>query len=249
MEANLVTAFLFGMLSFVSPCVLPLLPGYLSLMSGYSLADLEGGRTATPRLLAAATLFVAGFTAVFLVLGASASQLGSLVSQNRQSISRWAGLVVIAMGLLVVLSAISRHRWLLPLQRAWTVDVRPSRLGGWAAPAMGAAFAFGWTPCIGPILGSILTLAADEATVGRGMALLLAYSLGLGLPFLAASLATARLLSSVGRLRRHTRTIMAASGLMLAGFGVLMITGRVVDLSRFFSDLLSRVGLDRLTRI
>ena len=237
------------MLSFVSPCVLPLLPGYLSLMSGYSLADLEGGRAATPRLLKASGLFVAGFTAVFLVLGASASQLGSLVGQNRQSISRWAGVIVIGMGLLVAVSALSHSRLLLPLARAWVVDVRPSRLGGWASPIMGAAFAFGWTPCIGPILGSILTLAADEATLGRGLTLMSAYSLGLGLPFLAASLATARLLSALGRLRRHARTIMAVSGLMLAGFGVLMLTGGVVDLSRFFSDLLSRVGLDRLTNI
>ena len=129
------------------------------------------------------------------------------------------------------------------------MEVRPSRLGAWAPPVMGVAFGFGWTPCIGPVLGSILALAASTSTVGEGMVLLFAYSMGLGIPFLLASVGLSRAYSAFTWLRKNLRTINVASGLLLAFFGFLMMTDRLVELSSWFQEFLSSVGLDRLAEI
>lgn len=246
---TVLVAFAFGAVSFISPCVLPLVPGYLSLMSGYSVRELAEGESSTRRMIRVTLLFVAGFTVVFLVLGATATGLGRAFQRNKDDLLTIAGFFVIAMGLFLAVSAVWTPRFLLPVMREHRLEVRPSRLGSWAPPLMGVAFGFGWTPCIGPTLGSILTIAAASGRLVEGLALLFAYSLGLGLPFLLAALATDRVVGGMAALRRYLRPIGVASGVALAGFGVLMVTGGVTDLSIWFQQWLSRIGLDRLARI
>jgi cytochrome c-type biogenesis protein len=231
---QIVIAFGAGVISFISPCVLPLLPGYLSMMSGYSAMELESGEVSNTRMLRVILLFIAGFTLVFAALGAAASGLGQFLTQNLGAITRIAGLVIIAFGILMVAMAVSNRGLLATFSQDRRVEVRPSRLGKWAPPVMGAAFAFGWTPCIGPVLTVILATAATQETVGRGIALLVAYSLGLGVPFLLAGLG---LFKVFGRLKPHLRTISIVSGVLLAGFGVIMLTGNLSVISAWFSDL------------
>jgi cytochrome c-type biogenesis protein len=237
-SVNIIAAFVFGMLSFLSPCVLPLLPGYLSMMSGYSAADLAEGKSSTGRMLRVTLLFVAGFTAVFVALGATATSIGSTLLRNSNTITVWAGWIVIAMGLFIAVSAIWNPALLMPMMRERRVEVRPSRLGIWAPPVMGAAFGFGWTPCIGPTLAAILTVAATEETVGQGMFLLFVYSMGLGIPFLLAGFGITKAYGAFGWFKRHFTPITVGSGALLAVFGLLMVTGRLVDLSRWFQNVL-----------
>lgn len=229
-----IVAFGGGIVSFVSPCVLPLLPGYLAMMSGYSTADLADGTVSTRRLLAKIGLFVAGFTLVFAVLGATATGLSGVIRRNLPDLTRIAGLLIVVMGLLIVAMAVSSRGPLAALNRERRIEVRPSRLGRWASPVMGMAFAFGWTPCIGPILTVILAAAATQDTVTRGIVLLVAYSLGLGVPFLLSGLGMARVFSGM---RRWLKPINIVSGVALAGFGVVMFTGQLSS----WSSSLSRV--------
>jgi len=235
---QLVIAFGAGVISFVSPCVLPLLPGYLSMMSGYSASELEEGNVSTPRMVRVILLFIAGFTVVFVVLGVAAASLGNVLTRNLGTFERIAGVIIIAFGLLMVVMAISNRGFLANFNRERRVNVRPSRLGGWAPPVMGAAFAFGWTPCIGPVLTVILATAGTRGSVPEGIGLLVSYSLGLGVPFLLAGLGLFKLF---GKLKPYLRGINIVSGLVLASFGVLMVTGRVGDLSvvivRFFDSV------------
>ena len=233
-SVNIFAAFTFGMLSFLSPCVLPLLPGYMSMMSGYSAADLAEGKSSTGRMLRVTLLFVAGFTAVFVALGATATSVGSSLLRNSAAITVWAGWIVVFMGVFIAVSAVWNPRLLMPMMRERRVEVRPSRLGAWAPPVMGAAFGFGWTPCIGPTLAAILTIAATEDTIGQGMFLLFVYSLGLGIPFVLAGMAITRAYSAFGWLKRHFTPITVGSGMLLAVFGLLMVTGRLVTLSGWF---------------
>jgi cytochrome c-type biogenesis protein len=240
-SVNILVAFVFGALSFLSPCVLPLLPGYLSMMSGYSVGDIEEGKVSTRRMLRVTLLFVAGFTAVFVALGATATTIGSALLRNVPELTRVAGWLVVAMGILMIVTALWTPRLMMPFMRDRRVDVRPSRLGGWAPPVMGAAFGFAWTPCIGPTLAAILTVAGTQQTVGQGMVLLLVYSLGLGVPFVLAGLGIGRVYGSFQWFRRRFRPIAVVSGALLAGFGVLMITGRLVVLNRWFQQWLPEV--------
>lgn len=228
-------AFGAGVISFVSPCVLPLLPGYLSMMSGYSASQLEAGEVSTARMSRVILLFIAGFTVVFVALGAIATGLRTWLVENLTTFTRLAGLTVIVFGLVMVTMAISERGLLAGLGRERRLDVRPSRLGGWAPPVMGMAFGFAWSPCIGPVLTVILATASLQATLGRGVGLLLAYSLGLGVPFLLAGLG---LFKAFGRLKPYLRPINIASGALLTVFGVIMVTGNISTLSNWFSDLL-----------
>lgn len=238
-----------GVASFISPCVLPLLPGYLSLMSGYSVAELSEGDVSLRRVAAKTALFVAGFTAVFVALGASATSLGRLLLQERMVFQTVAGWIVVAMGLFIAFTAIWTPQLLLPFMKDRRVEVSANSLGGFAPPVMGAAFAFGWTPCLGPFLGATLTLGAASETVGEGMVLLLFYSLGLGIPFLLSAVLLAKAFSGLRRLRRFFTPISVVSGLVLAGFGVLLITNQLTALNGWFSDVLIRLGLDRLAQV
>jgi cytochrome c-type biogenesis protein len=231
---QLVIAFGAGVISFLSPCVLPLLPGYLSMMSGYSATQLESGEVSNRRMLRVILLYIAGFTVVFAALGAAATRVGQFLTANIGALTTLAGVLIVAFGLLMVVMAVSDRELVGVLGRERRVEVRPSRLGGWAPPVMGAAFAFGWTPCIGPVLTVILATAATRVSVGEGVLLLIVYSLGLGLPFLLAGLGLFRLF---GRLRPHLRTISIVSGALLAGFGVLMLTGSLTTISGWFTDL------------
>jgi len=248
-EVNILIAFVFGALSFVSPCVLPLLPGYVSLMSGYSAKELEAGEASLKKVTGATLLFVLGFTAVFVALGAGATSVGEFFLRNQSTATRIAGWFIVAMGLFIAATAVWNINLFMGLMRERRLDVRPSRLGNWAPPVMGVAFGFGWTPCIGPVLGAILTLAASEETVGRGMLLLFSYSMGLGVPFLAASLGITKAFSAFRWFRQYIKPVNIASGLLLAGFGVLMVTGQISAISRWFTEVLVNLGLDGLATI
>ena len=248
-DPGLVVAFGAGMVSFLSPCVLPLVPGYLSLMSGVSTSAVVGRgenptRAETLRILRATLLFAAGFTVVFVALGAAASGLGRLLLENQRLLNRFAGALIIVMGLVIAFGVLPRV-----LGAEKRLAVSPSRLGIYAAPVMGMAFAFGWTPCIGPVLAATLSLAAAEATLGQGMLMLLAYSLGLAVPFVAAGVGFARLTGIFAWFRRNARTVNVVSGSVLAAFGVVLVLDRVGWLSGRLVEFMNVIGLDRLTAI
>lgn len=248
MEVSLIAAVFAGAASFVSPCVLPLLPGYVSLMSGYDMAELAEGNVSMRRVVGRTGLFVLGFTAVFIALGATATSISSVL--NQAVFTRVAGWVIVAMGLFIAVTAVWTPSWLLPVMKDRRIESSGARrLGLFGPPVMGAAFAFGWTPCIGPFLASALLLGANSETVGEGMLVLAFYSIGLGVPFLLTSLLLAKAFSAFSWVKRHLTAITVVSGLLLAGFGVLLITGRITDLSAWFADLLTRLGLDGLAEV
>jgi cytochrome c-type biogenesis protein len=290
---GLLIAFGGGMLSFLSPCVLPLVPGYLSMVSGLSAAELDSLRRSPPvtaagspavlaplasasgtsvsvatatgpvsaptvkvtaadlrsergRLLRGILLFIAGFTVVFTILGASASAVGHAFHTHLPELTRVSGFLIVAFGLVLVAMASG-----IRLPTAVTGErrflIRPSLLGAWAPPVMGAAFAFAWTPCIGPILASVLTLAAGTGgTTTGGIALLLAYSLGLGVPFLLFGLAFGRMTDLLARFRGRLRLVDLVGGAVLIAFGILLITGNVDVISIHISNWLHDLHLGRL---
>jgi cytochrome c-type biogenesis protein len=239
-------AFAGGMLSFLSPCVLPLVPGYLSLMSGVSITDLSvaGDAGTTRRVLRSTLLFVAGFTLVFTLLGAGASAVGQLLLRHQQGLNQVAGAVTIVMGLFIA-------GVLVPgtMQRERRFHVLPESLGVFAPPLMGMAFAFGWTPCIGPILSVVLSTAATQATLGRGVALLVVYSIGLGVPFVAAGIGLGRLTGVFAWVKRHFRALNLVSGAFLVGFGFLLLTSNLGEVSGAIQRFLEDAGLGRLANI
>ncbi len=259
---GVLVAFGAGILSFLSPCVLPLVPGYVSMVTGLSAAELEAGEDGTaPRplgpLLKGIGLFIAGFTVVFVALGAAASGLGRLLEAHQQTLTTAAGAVVVALGVVLVVSALPAGAWNLAgagaaggaarLTRERRFHVRPSVLGAWAAPVMGMAFAFAWTPCIGPVLGAVLSLAATRSTLAGGVVLLFAYSIGLGIPFLLTGVAFSRLTSLWARARRSLWVVNLVAGAVLVAFGVLLLSGQLGWLSTQFQALLDHLGLHRLT--
>jgi cytochrome c-type biogenesis protein len=244
-SANFGWAFLAGLISFLSPCVLPLVPGYLSLMTGVSVADLKEGAAAR-RVIPPTLAFVAGFTAVFVVLGATASSLGAFLAEHRVTFNRISGGVVIALGAFLLTGMVFRVPFLFQEAR---FHPAVADMGLFAAPVMGAAFAFGWTPCIGPVLGAVLTLSTTEGHVAKGMALLAVYSLGLGIPFLATSLALGKLTSVMRWFARHGRLVTGVSAAVLIVFGAMIFTGKLTMVSGWFTRLFESIGLDRLARI
>jgi cytochrome c-type biogenesis protein len=224
-DLSLPIAFAAGFVSFLSPCVLPLVPGYLSYMSGISSS--QGGEQRFPAWLVACT-FVAGFSAVFVALGATATLLGSLLRQNQDVLTKAGGVLIIVMGLIFV-GAI-KVPWLYREAR-----FHPSPNAGiWGSVVLGAAFAFGWSPCIGPTLGAVLTMAAGRGETGgpgQGALLLASYSLGLGLPFIAAGLGISRLTGALSWFRRRIRVLNLVSGALLIAVGLLMVSGQFFQLS------------------
>jgi cytochrome c-type biogenesis protein len=249
-----------GILSFLSPCVLPLVPGYVSMVSGLSAAELEAdGDTVRPLapLLRGIGLFIAGFTVVFVALGAAASGLGHLLDTHQRTLTTVAGGVVVVLGLVLVVSALPAGAWarLGAGPSGWfgritgerRIHVRPSALGAWAAPVMGMAFAFAWTPCIGPVLAAVLGLAATRSTLAGGVLLLFSYSLGLGVPFLVTGVAFGRLTGVFARARRALWTVNLVAGGVLVAFGIILVAGQLSWLSHQFQGLLNDLGLHRLT--
>ncbi len=208
-----------GVISFTSPCCLPLLPSYLSYISGLPVSELSE-RESRMVVLRAALLFVAGFTVVFTALGASFAFLGALVLRNLPLIIRIAGVGIILLGL-VTLGALHAP-WLARERR---LDLARIAGGPRAAFPLGMAYAFGWAPCIGPVLATVLALAAATETVAWGATLLALYSLGLGIPFVLLAIGFQRARGSIGWLRRHGRAIETAGGVMLIVVGILFVTG------------------------
>ncbi len=248
MQFNILAALLAGAASFLSPCVLPLLPGYVSLMSGYDMQELAEGNVSMRRVVGRTVLFVLGFTVVFVALGATATSLSGFLSQS--IFTTIAGWVIIAMGLFIALTALWTPSWLLPLMKDRRMESSGARRFGLAGPPlMGAAFAFGWTPCIGPFLASALLLGASSDTVAQGMLVLFFYSLGLGVPFLLTSLLLAKAFSTFNWIKKYLTQITVFSGLMLAFFGVLLLTGRITELSALFSRFMLWIGLDGLASV
>jgi cytochrome c-type biogenesis protein len=208
-----------GLVSFFSPCVVPLLPGYVSYATGLSGADLETAHRG--RMLLGTFLFVAGFTTWFVILGATTGAFGEWLWRYKQEISVVLGVVTILVGL--VFMGLT-DRWLPWLQR----DVRVHRLpavGVAAAPMLGVLFAIGWTPCLGPTLTAVQGLALTQGSAARGAVLSIAYSLGLGIPFILLGLTYRRMLGAVGWVRRHQVWVTRVGGLMLVVVGVLLVTG------------------------
>jgi cytochrome c-type biogenesis protein len=246
-DVSLLAAFTGGVLSFASPCVLPLVPAYLSVITGLGTATIrDGGRSRAGRVLATAGGFVAGFTVVFVTLGLSVTAVGQALSANRVPITRVSGLVVLAMALFLAGSLVLRAPWLYQEKR-WHPVL--DRFGPLAAPVAGVAFGFGWTPCIGPVLTSVLALAAASGEAAHGGVLLLAYSAGLGVPFLVAALALDRVSGALGPVKRHLTALTAGSAAVLGTFGVLLALNRMQLVTTLAQNALSTAGLGDLLRL
>jgi cytochrome c-type biogenesis protein len=226
-------AFIAGLISFLSPCVLPLVPGYVSLISG---ASVDNTATSEHRLLGRvmmnSLMFILGFSIVFIALGAAATGIGQLTHQYYRYLTRIAGVVIIIFGLHLT------GVWKI---KAFYADKRMHSVKGssspWGSFLVGFAFAFGWTPCIGPILATILTFAASEDSVVKGVLLLAVYSAGLAVPFLLTSLGIDRFLAFYSRFRRHLHTVEVVSGVLLIAVGVLVLTRHLTILSGYLSFL------------
>jgi cytochrome c-type biogenesis protein len=243
-NVSLFAAFVAGILSFISPCVLPLIPGYLSYISGVSLDEMRGtsggaavavviGADVKRRVLATSLFFILGFSLVFISLGASATFLGQFLMSRLQLLGQIAGVVIIIFGLHTM--GVLRIGWLYSEKRFQTSN-RP--VGFIGAMLVGIAFAFGWTPCIGPILAGILTIAAGEETVGAGIRLLSVYSAGLAIPFLLAAVAINRFFSAFAKIRRHYHKIELVSGSLLVVIGLLIFTNRFTLIAQYLTPYL-----------
>jgi cytochrome c-type biogenesis protein len=255
-NVSFLAAFGAGVLSFISPCVLPLVPGYLSYISGISLDQMRGtpsvgvggaigvgpGGAATAAVVAPAAArgvffsslaFVLGFSTVFILLGAAASTLGAFLLERLTLMGQIAGVVLILFGLHTM--GLLRIKWLYAEKRFQT-ESKPAGLAG--AFVVGLAFAFGWTPCIGPILGAIMALAADSGTLQQGVLLLMVYSAGLGIPFLITSLAVNKFFAAFAKIRKHYRLIEVTAGVLMIAIGVLMFTNRFAVIARFLQPYL-----------
>ena len=225
-----------GVLSFLSPCVLPLVPSYLSFVTGMSLEDLQEG-VDRRRVLVHASLFVLGFTIIFVILGASATFLGRFLLFYRDWIARIGGVIIIVLGLHLI-----GVFQLAPLLREKRVHVSNKPAGYLGTVAVGIAFGAGWTPCIGPQLGAIMTFAATQEHLTTGIWLLFVYSMGLAVPFMLSALALSHFLGAFSRFRRFLPTVQVASGVLLVALGILLVTGSfeviAAYLNRFTPDFL-----------
>ena len=235
-EITLLAAFAAGFLSFVSPCVLPLIPGYISFVSGVSVEEMRGDAApATSRLQVFLTslAFVIGFSIVFIALGASATAIGKFLFAKLPLLSKIAGVILIVFGLHTM--GVFRLAFLESEKRMHSQRKPAGPLG---AVLVGIAFAFGWTPCIGPILGGILAIAGSKNSVGEGITLLAVYSLGLGIPFLLTSLAINQFFGAAKKIRRYYHAIELTSGVLLIAIGVLIITGQLTIITRYLQPYL-----------
>jgi cytochrome c-type biogenesis protein len=234
---GVLTALAAGIVSFLSPCVLPLVPGYLSAVTGIAAADLE--KADWRRVLAPSLLFVASFSAIFILLGLGATGIGSTLQHHQQTLDKVAAWVIIAMGLLFI-SAL----FIPQLNREWHVEGLLERAGTGGPLIAGAAFGIAWTPCIGPTLAAILSAAALSGSAAHGAFLLAVYSAGLAIPFLLTSLAFSRMTTAFAVVKRHYPVIMAIGGLILVAFGVAILTGWFDTFNRWAQDLLDSLGIN-----
>jgi len=234
---SIALAFAAGVVSFVSPCCLPLVPGYLAAISGGEPVSTD--QRVDRRLLGRSLLFVASFSSMFIVLGLTATALGSFLLGNRTALERVAGVAIIAMGALFVGSV-----FFLRLNREWHPQRFIQRAGNGGPVVVGLAFAVAWTPCIGPTLGAILGLAAVTHSTAQGAALLAVYSAGLAVPFLLSALAFNTAQRGFGFLRRHYAVLQVGSGLVLITMGILVLSGQLFRLNLEVRQALDGVGLD-----
>jgi cytochrome c-type biogenesis protein len=242
-DTTVVAAFAVGLISFVSPCVLPLVPGYLSTISGVSFADIREGRGRT-RVLGPAILFCLAFTAMFVALGMSATGLGQTLNDNRTLLREISGVVLVSRGVLFI------GTLFLPLlNREWRPEslLRHAQSGG--PIVAGLAFAVAWLPCTGPTLGAILTAASNEGTVGEGGVLLAFYALGLAVPFLLSALAFSTFSGVFRFFRDHYRAITAVSGVILIAMGVLLYTNELTRLNSDAQALMNDLGINFFSEI
>jgi cytochrome c-type biogenesis protein len=232
-NVSIPAAMIAGLVSFLSPCVLPLVPPYLIYLTGATIEHVANEETAASSrraVMISALLFVLGFSTVFVLLGASASLIGTFIRAWSAQLSILAGIVIIVMGLhFLGLTRIGL------LMREGRLPI-PRPVGRWGAYVMGLAFAFGWTPCIGPILAAILSIAATEATVAKGAGLLAVYSAGLGIPFLIAAFMVEQFSSLFSRMKRHLATVERAMGVLMIITGIGFLTGAVSNVSIWLLD-------------
>ncbi|RJF75387.1 cytochrome c biogenesis CcdA family protein [Rhodopseudomonas palustris] len=238
-DVSIPAALLAGLVSFLSPCVLPLVPPYLIYLTGATIEHVaadESERTSKRAVMISALMFVLGFSTVFVALGASASLVGGLIRAWSGELAIVAGIVIILMGLHFL--GLTRINILM---REGRLPI-PKPVGLWGAYVMGLAFAFGWTPCIGPILAAILSVAAAEATVAKGAGLLAIYSLGLGVPFLLAALMIEQFSSLFARMKKHLATVERAMGVLMILTGIGFLTGAVSDVSIWLLNTFPALG-------
>jgi cytochrome c-type biogenesis protein len=226
-----------GVVSFLSPCVLPLVPGYLSAVSGVSAAELDSA--GWRRVLGPSLLFVASFSAIFIAFGLTATGLGATLQDHKQLLTKPSAALIVAMGVLFVASL-----FVVRLNREWHVDALLERAGKGGPIVAGAAFAIAWTPCIGPTLGAILGAASLSGSAGRGAFLLAVYSAGLAIPFLLTAVAFSRMTTAFSVVKRHYQAIVATGGAILIAMGILIWTGELTQLNIEAQRLLSELGLD-----
>jgi cytochrome c-type biogenesis protein len=233
-------AFAAGLVSFISPCVLPLVPGYLATVSGLSPDELRSTTGVQMRgVLIRAGLFILSFSAIFIVLGMTATGLGQTLTDNRSALEKIAGITIIAMGALFVIAL-----FVPILNREWHVDSIMQRAGRGGPLMAGAAFAIAWTPCVGPALASILGLAATTGTVAQGGGLLAVYSAGLAVPFLLTAIAFNRATTAFAWVKRHYAVINGVAGVLLISIGILVLTGELFHLNIEAQKMLDRWGLN-----
>jgi cytochrome c-type biogenesis protein len=238
-DTTVVAAFAVGFVSFISPCVLPLVPGYLSAVSGISIADMRTGERSLLKILLPAIVFCLSFTVVFIALGMTATGLGSTLQDSRGTLDKLAGAVIIGLGVFFLLTPFVPR-----LNREWRPDALITRAGSGGPLVAGAAFAVAWTPCVGPTLGSILSAAATQDTVGKGGILLAFYSAGLAVPFLLTAIAFTRMTTAFRWLRDRYLIVTGVSGVILITMGVLLFTGELQRLNIEAQDALDSLGLN-----
>jgi cytochrome c-type biogenesis protein len=238
-DTTVIAAFAVGFVSFISPCVLPLVPGYLSAVSGVSLAEIQHGEKRMTRVLLPAIVFCLSFTVVFVALGMTATGLGSTLQDSRGTLDKVAGGVIIALGVLFLLTP-----FVPKLNREWRPDALISRAGSGGPLIAGAAFAVAWTPCVGPTLGSILSAAATQDTVAKGGVLLAFYSAGLAVPFLLTAIAFTRMTEAFRWIRDHYVVVTAVSGAILVTMGFLLFTGELQTLNIKAQEWLDAIHLN-----
>jgi cytochrome c-type biogenesis protein len=242
---SLPLVFAAGVISFISPCVLPLVPGYLATVSGVSFERIAGRAPGVSRQVAlASALFFAGFLVVFVALGASASVIGELLDENRLWLNRVAGALIVVFGF-----AMLGFGWSGSLGPRWTQRVQRAALRRGGPVALGVAFAFCWTPCVGPVLASTLVLAGASASLPSGVLLLAVYGLGLVVPFIVVGFGFTRVLSAFRRVERHYRVIQASAGLLLVAMGGLLLSGYLYVVNVYAQRALQSVGLDWWTSL
>ena len=242
-DTTVVAAFAVGFISFVSPCVLPLVPGYLSTISGVSFADIQEGKSRL-KVLGPALLFCLAFAAMFVALGMTATGLGQTLQENRQLLRQVAAVVIVLMGLLFLATP-----FVARLNRDWRPEqlLRRAQAGG---PLLaGLAFAIAWLPCTGPTLGAVLTAASTEDTVGQGGVLLAFYALGLAVPFILSALAFSTFSGFFRFFRRHYTAITVISGLVLVAMGVLLYTNELTRLNAEALSLMEDLGINFFSEI